>query len=199
MTNRLLAMLMVLIVIVGSMVISTARDTQGLATQNDATPGADATPQSGSSADVAVGSTVVFVDDEGNDSANITVNEVIYPYNGFGPNFTPEENAVYIGIGITIVNLDTDDDTFQFLTFFCGIQTADGFYYTPGAIRLDEKGMNTYPILGVDPIEAGESASGYLFFPIPADKVATRLFYAPSNRLLLLADLPAAEREAPSA
>jgi len=199
MTNRLLAMLMVLIVIVCSMVISTARDTQGLASQNDATPGADATPQSGSSVDVAIGDIVVFVDDEGNDSAIITVNEVIYPYDGFATVFTPDEGSVYIAIGITIDNVDPDDDTFQFLTFFCGIQTADGFFYTPVLVPLDEEGTNNYPSLGNDPIAAGASASGYLFFAIPADKVATRLFYNPSGRLLLLADLPPATREAPSA
>ena len=199
MTNRLLAMLMVLIVIVCSMVISTARDTQGLASQNDATPGADATPQSGSSVDVAIGDIVVFIDDEGNDSAIITVNEVIYPYDGFATVFTPDEGSVYIAIGITIDNVDPDDDTFQFLTFFCGIQTVDGFFYTPVLVPLDEEGTNNYPSLGNDPIAAGASASGYLFFAIPADKVATRLFYNPSGRLLLLADLPPATREAPSA
>ncbi len=201
MTNRILAILMVLIVIVGSTVISTDRDAHGLVNQNDATPGvgADATPQSGASGDVSIGDMVVFAGDEGDALATITVVEVIYPYNGFATSFTPAENSVYIAIGITIENLDPDDDTFQFLTFYCGIQTADGFYYTPGFVSLDEEGTNTYPLLGNDPIAANASASGYLFFAIPADKVATRLFYSPAGRLLLLAELPAAEREAPSA
>ncbi|MEJ7763481.1 MAG: DUF4352 domain-containing protein [Thermomicrobiales bacterium] len=199
MTNRIMALVVALGLVFGATAVTASRDTSVLMTQSDA-----ATPVAGNATpsprdDVAIGDTVVFVSEEGDDLANITVDEVINPYADFAEFFTPQEGLTFIAIGITIENLDADDDAFQFLTFYTGIQTGDGLYYPPTTVFLDEEEANTYPQLGNDPVAAGGSASGYLFFAIPDDKDAVRLFYSPSGHLLLLADLPAVEREAPSA
>lgn len=199
MTNRFLAIMMAIGLVFGATAVTVSRDANVLVAQNDvATPVAgNATPSPRDGA--TVGDTVVFVSEEGDDLANITVDEVINPYVDFAEFFTPQEGLTFIAIGITIENLDADDDAFQFLTFYTGIQTGDGLYYPPTTVFLDEEEANTYPQLGNDPVAAGGSASGYLFFAIPDDKDAVRLFYSPSGHLLLLADLPAVEREAPSA
>ena len=202
MTNRILAMFMVLTLIVAASAISTSRDAQGLLTQNVATPvvGGDATPQTGSSRDVEIGDTVVFVSAEGEDLATITVNEVIQPLTQFAEFFTPAADSVYIAIKITVENVDTDDDVFTFQTNFVGIQTGDGHYFPSAlSVPLNEEATDTYPQLSNAPIAAGDNASGYLYFAIPEDEDAIRLFYSLPGHLLLLADLPAVEREAPSA
>jgi len=202
MIRRILAMLMALSLVLGSTAIVAARDAHGIVAQNDdATPGADddeestddedATPDDADATggDPAIGDTVLFVNDDGEDAANMTVDEVIIPFEDFGEFFSPEENATYIAVALTIENIDADDDAFEFSTFNTGLQTADGFYYTSTFVSLDEEEAETYPEIEDGDIEVGDTATGYLFFAIPEDKTPTRLYYSPSGRLVVLADI----------
>ncbi|MEJ7763482.1 MAG: DUF4352 domain-containing protein [Thermomicrobiales bacterium] len=197
MINRILAMVMALSLILGSTAMVAARDAHGLVAQNDdATPAADddvtdddSDDSGATGGDPVIGDTVLFVNDDGDDAANITVEEVIVPFEDFGEFFTPEEDATYLAVALTIENVDADDDAFEFSSFNVGIQTADGFYYSATFVSLDEDEQNTYPELENDDIAVGDTASGYLFFAIPEDKEPARLFFSPSGRLLLLADI----------
>jgi hypothetical protein len=189
---------MALGLVLGSAAIITARATHGIVAQDDATPGAqvDATPgtegadDTGSTGgDPVVGDTVLFINDDGEAAANLTVDEVIIGFEDFGEFFTPEAGATYVAVALTVENLDTDDDAFQFVSFYVGLQTEDGLYYTPTFVFFDAETAEEYPEIKTGDIEAGGSASGYLFFAIPDDKEAARLFYSPSRHLLLLANV----------
>jgi len=197
MTHRILAMLMALSLVLGSTAIVTARDAHGIVVQNDdATPDAEDEDEAdegddarSTGGDPAIGDTVLFVNDKGDDTANFTVEEIIVPFEDFGESFTPEEDALYLAIELTVENADEDDDAFEFSSYYVGLQTEDGFFYSTTSVSLDEAEAEEYPVLENGPIDVGDSATGYLFFAIPDDKAPARLFFSPSGRLLLLADL----------
>jgi hypothetical protein len=184
MLQRILAMLMALSLLVSSTTIIAAQNA-------DATPAAEEDEDdagSGSSTlDPAIGDSVTFVGENGEDFAVFTVEDMIVPFEDFGEFFDPEADTTYIAIQITVENVDPDDDAFEFSDFYVGLQDDQGFYWSPGFVSLDDD--TEFEELENEDIEPGDSITGYLFYGIPEDNEPVRLFYGPSGRLLELADL----------
>lgn len=184
MLQRIMAMLMALSLLVGSAAIVAAQN-------SDATPAAeeedDDSGSGASNLDPMIGDSVTFVGENGDDFAVFTVEDVITPFEDFGEFFDPDADTTYVAIEITVENVDADDDEFELQEFRVGLQDDQGFLWSSSFVSLDDD-SEFEKIEGGD-IEPGDSMSGYLFFGILEDREPVRLFYSPSERLILLADL----------
>ena len=182
MLQRILAMVLALSLLAGSAAIVAAQN-------SDATPASEDDDGGSATAnlDPLIGDEVTFVGENGDDFGVFTVEDMIVPFEDFGEFFDPEPDSTYVAIEVTIENVDPDDDEFEFSDFYLGLQDDQGFYWSPTFVSLDDD--SDLEELESGDIEPGDSITGYLFYAVPEDNEPVRLFYGPSGRLLLLADL----------
>jgi len=172
--RRLLAFLLAL-TLLGSLSLAPVA-----AQDDDATPEADGTPRAG-------GEETILVDDRGDELAAITVEDVIDPFEDFAEFFTPEEDARYVAIEVTVENLDQDDDVFAVDPYPFQLTDEDGFVYTYTFVSREDDAEPAE--LESTEIEPGDSTSGLLFYAVPEDVDLDTLYYNSNEQLLQLADL----------
>ncbi|HEV2529154.1 MAG TPA: DUF4352 domain-containing protein [Thermomicrobiales bacterium] len=149
----------------------------GQGTPEAGTPVAGGTPAAG-------GSVTIFDEsDLETESATLSVDEIIDPFEDYDEYGAPERGERYVAVGVTVENLipnDSIDPPVWYLT----LQDTDGASYTSTYVFLPED--TDYPELSTDPILGGESASGYVFFLLPEDAEVAGIYYISSYQYLLI-------------
>ncbi len=176
MMKRLVALLVMLTLLVGS--------TSALAAQ-DATPEAGGGEKTTGGGDPKVGDEVQYLSEDGDENAVIIVTKVTDPFDDFSEFFTPDEGARYVAVELTI---ESTGDQADISSYDFGLQTMDGFFYSSTYASRDD---DAKPVdLEDGTVQEGDSLSGVVFYAIPEKADLARLLWQPeSGRLLVVADL----------
>ncbi len=154
----------------------------------DATLAQDATPVAGGACggDPAAGDTVAVVGPEGSEIAQVTVTDVVDPFEAYNPNSGPTAGHRFVVAQVRFEVTGPRPMRVEPSTLF--VQDTEGFVYRPTSISLPDDTTET-PFEGAD-VESGASAEGLIAFSVIRSAEIVRLFHQPgSDRLLLLADL----------
>lgn len=143
---------------------------------------AQATPESESTT-----SPGLLFDVNGNESAQITVNEVADPYENAD---AADRGFRWVGIELEVDNLG--DAEFELDTYNIKLIDELGFASTAGFTPRDDDAEEAEPALTRDPIASGDSVTGWLFFQVTNDATVTQVIYADlygDGQFALLANL----------
>jgi len=162
----------------------------GSAVAQDATPEAPQTGPTGDAAsDPAVGDTVVYVNEQGDEAAQLTVVEIIDPFEDFDQEFTDVERG-YRLVAVRISVEATGEDAVEVSTFDFGLQDSQGFFVSDTFISRTEEQEEADPELEDANLAPGDSVSGLMVFAIFEENAIDHLFWQPdSGRLITLANV----------
>jgi len=150
----------------------------------------DASPEAAdgytATGDPLVGTGVPYLDERGDELGIVTVVEVTDPWEDFSEFFEVEEGSRFVGIEVSLegTNAQIESSPSDF-----GLQTADGFFYSPTFVSRDVTSGDV-PDLETITVDVDDVLFGLVFFQVPEDADLARIFWQPeSGRLVLLADL----------
>jgi hypothetical protein len=134
------------------------------------------------------GDTITVVDERGNPILEITVNEVVNPWEDFSDFSTPERGFYFLALNVTVENISDDEQEFSDFDFM--VRDEFGFLYGTTFASIDEDSPSAdIGELEGDDMDAGDSITGLVIFALPDDGALVDVFYAPYGRLITLATL----------
>jgi hypothetical protein len=146
----------------------------------------DGTPEVGCAGDPAVGDTVEVIGPDGEPVINLTITELIDPFEEYDPRGAPAR-----GQRFAVVQLDVEavgPRPFSLDAYAFSLQDSDGFVARPTSLTLPAE--TTLVPLASAALENGAVAKGFLAFSALQGVRLDRLFFIPaSDRLILAADL----------
>ncbi len=148
----------------------------------------DADASTGDDADVVDNVTVEVLDERGNPSLAITVDETIAEWEDFSEYSTPDRGFHYVALVVTIENIG--EDTVEVTDFDFFIRDEQGFIYGTSFASIDEESESA--AIGEfesTEVAAGDSYTGIMVFGVPNEAEIVDAFYAPSGRLITIATL----------
>jgi len=149
---------------------------------------ADDETAAGDDADVVDNVTVEVLDERGNPSLAITVDETIAEWEDFSEYSTPDRGFHYVALVVTIENIG--EDTVEVTDFDFFIRDEQGFIYGTTFASIDEESESA--AIGefeTTEVAAGDSYTGIMVFGVPNEAEIVDAFYAPSGRLITVATL----------
>lgn len=186
--HRLITLVAVLLTLgFGSIASITHATAQEATPENRPAPSAAQDEAKSSSADPAVGDTVSYVDENGDEIATVTVDEVIDPFEDYDPDFgEPERGYRFVGLRVTIEN--TGSGTLELQSFDFSVQDDQGFLLGTAFVSRTDEQDEADPQLEDVELAEGESATGLLIFELYQDSQPVHIFWQPdSGRLITLA------------
>jgi hypothetical protein len=146
-------------------------------------------------ADPAVGTPAPFVGQDGEESARLTVAEIVDPFRGYDDAYAPDRGSRYVLVRFLVENTGSRPLAIDPSAF--AVQDADGFLAFPESIVLAEDEADT-ALLAYGDLEAGARVEGAAIFAVFNGVDPVRVIYQPArDRLVVLADLrPAAAPDA---
>jgi len=159
---------------------------------DDATPEADdnSTGSRGDdsdSGDVVDNVAVEVVDESGDPSLTITVSNVNEDWDEFSDFSTPDRGFHFVYLEVTVENVGKRSADVASYDFF--IRDEQGFLYGKAYVSLADGSAaeDVGEFDPGDPIEAGDSVTGYIVFMVPNESTLVDAFYSPSGRLITVA------------
>jgi hypothetical protein len=142
---------------------------------------------------VEVGDTVTLYNQDYEEEAAITTEDVTFDYDDFDADLEIQDGYVVLGYEVTIENLSEDDLQIDAASFF--ISTTDGVFWTPdSSIVRSAKAIKKVPDLSeiaADPIAPGDSITGFISFSTFDTQTPDNIFYLPDSfRLVRTWDNP---------
>jgi hypothetical protein len=146
----------------------------------------DGTPEPACAGDPAVGDTVAVIGPDGEPVIDLTVTELIDPFEDYDPRGAPARGQRYVVLQVDIEAVGPRPFALDPYAFV--LQDADGFVGRPIGLSLPAE-TTLVPLAGAT-LESGAIAKGFLAFAAFQGITVDRLFFAPaSDRLILAADL----------
>jgi hypothetical protein len=148
----------------------------------------DADAATGDAADVVDNVTVEVVDERGNPSVAITVNETNDEWEDYSEFSTPDRGFRFVALVVTVENVS--DDLIEVSDFDFFIRDEQGFIYGTSFASIDEESESAE--IGEferTELAAGDSYTGIMIFGVPNEAEIVDAFYAPSGRLITIATL----------
>jgi hypothetical protein len=128
----------------------------------------------------APGTPVTYRDAEGVEIGQVTVTEVLDPFEDFGPSYPPDEGSRYVALHVVFEN--TGQQAFEGSSYVLYLHDADGFIW--GWDRVPRPPDATVPDLaGEQALAPGDQVSGLVTFYVPADAQLTAVLYQPESYL----------------
>jgi hypothetical protein len=153
----------------------------------DTDPGDDANG-SDAEGEVVDNVTVEVLDERGDPSLAITVNETIDGWEDYEEFSTPDRGFRYVALVVTIEN--TGEDMVEVTDFDFFVRDEQGFIYGTGYVSvLEESESAEVGVFETTEVAAGESYTGIMVFGVPNEAEIVDAFYAPSGRLITVATL----------
>jgi hypothetical protein len=132
--------------------------------------------------------TVEVLDERGDPSLAITVNETIDGWEDYEEFSTPDRGFRYVALVVTIEN--TGEDMVEVTDFDFFVRDEQGFIYGTGYVSvLEESESAEVGVFETTEVAAGESYTGIMVFGVPNEAEIVDAFYAPSGRLITVATL----------
>jgi hypothetical protein len=138
-----------------------------------------------------VGATVPVMANDGSENAQITVREVLDPFEGYDASSPPERGNHFVLLTVSIQNtgvrpMRVDPNAFQLLD-------SDGFLTRPSFVSREEGPVAD--LAYTDPFPPGEALTGVIAYQVLSGTAQTSVLYIPSNDRLIevavLGDSPA--------
>ena len=131
-----------------------------------------------------VGATTPFVGPEGDEIGQVTVNQIIDPFQDYDPSTPPQRGNRYVLIDVTIANTGTRSlraDSGQFL-----LVDREGFVASPTYVALADPSLTEFPY---GDLPSGALQSGVIGFQtLVGTEVAAVIFAPTSERHLVVAE-----------
>lgn len=137
-----------------------------------------------------VGQPLPIYNAEGVESAQITVTEVIDPFEDWAEYYDPQVTERYVVVTLQIEN--TGERPFEFQPYDFTLLDSVGRLHTGGFPFRSPAAVAAVPDLAEASMLPGETVTGALNFTVPADALLAQvvfMFYAEGQHLYLLADL----------
>jgi hypothetical protein len=154
----------------------------------DATPEVPEAGAPTAGSDPAVGDTVSYIGSDGDEWAQVTVEEVIDPFEDYDPDFgEPERGNHFVALQITITA--TGDKAVEVSPYDILIQDEQGFLYGNSFISRTEEQEADAPEFEEANLAPGDEVSGLMFFQVIDDAQLSHIFWQPdSGRLVTIAN-----------
>jgi hypothetical protein len=148
----------------------------------------DGTPHaSQSNGDSAAGDPVTFVNEQGDEVAQITVEEIIDPFDDYEEGYEPERGARYAAVRFTIEA--TGEDPVPVSSSNFSLQDSQGFWLGTTTVTRTAEQESEAPPLEDTELAPGDSASGLLTFIVFEENAVDQIIWQPTgDRLITLAD-----------
>ncbi|MGH2559662.1 MAG: DUF4352 domain-containing protein [Thermomicrobiales bacterium] len=175
---------LMIVALLGAFVVGSV----GAVNAQDATPEAPQTGPAGDATggDPAVGEAAIYVNEQGDEVAQVTVDEVIDPFEDYDEGSGPERGSRFVAIRLTIEA--TGEDAVEVSTFDFGLQDSQGFFVGDSLVFRTEEQEAADPELEDANLAPGDSVSGLMFFSVFADNDVDHIFWQPdSGRLITVA------------
>jgi hypothetical protein len=154
----------------------------GVAAQ-DATPDAAQTGR-----DPAIGDPVAYVNEQGDEVAQLTVEEIIDPFDEYEEGYDPERGTRYVAVRVTIEA--TGEDPVPIAAFDISLLDSQGFWLGSTAVTRTAEQEADDPIIEDTEVAAGDSVTGLLFYVVFEENDVDQVFWQPAgDRLITLADV----------
>ena len=125
----------------------------------------------------------VISDASGNPVAEISVDSITDPFEGYDASSGPQRGFRFVMVTVTITN--TGDQPYQGYSYGLSLVDQDGFLATPTYVYRTDMSV---PDLVTDPIEPGASITGALFYQVLSDaEIASIVFQPDYTQFYLLA------------
>ena len=112
-------------------------------------------------APVAVGTPVTILNTSGAETAEVTVNSVTSPYEGFDASSAPARGSSYVAVEVTVTNTGSSVLSVSPSDFW--VVDADGFVLSSSYVTRTDTTVPDYDYIDLNP---GESQHGMLFYQI---------------------------------
>jgi hypothetical protein len=141
---------------------------------------------------VDIGDPVTLYTEDYEEEAVFTTEDVVDEYDEFAPDVDLNPGWKFVGVTVTIENVSADPIEPVADSLF--LTTSDGVFWAqdPSLVRSDEA-IEEVADLTSDPIEPGDSVTGFAGFGVPEDVEIVNVFYLPDSvRLIRIYDGEAA-------
>jgi hypothetical protein len=141
---------------------------------------------------VDIGDPVTLYTQDYEEEAIFTTEDVVDGYDQFAPDVELNPGWKFVGVTVTIENVS--EDPIEPVADSLFLTTSDGVFWAqdPSLVRSDEA-IEEVPDLTSDPIEPGDSVTGFAGFGVPEDVEIVNVFYLPDSiRLIRIYDGEAA-------
>lgn len=178
------------LVVVGFLLILAARSgvapTSSVISQ-EGTPAAGA-EQTADRSNPVVGDTVNFITESGSKTAELTLTDVILPWDEYSQYYEPDRGTHYVAFVIEITNFGTRGSFIVRADDF-RVQDVDGFFYSR-SISDAVDGATLVPTDSEIAIGPGETGEMVVVYPVLDGVELSHLFWQPDfDRLLTIANL----------
>jgi hypothetical protein len=151
--------------------------------------GHEATPDAArSGAGATAADPVIVVNDQGEEIAQVTVEEIIDPFDGYEEGYEPDRGTRYVAVRLTIEA--TGEDPVPVSTTDISLQDSEGFWLGNAAVTRSAEQESADPSLEDTELAPGDSVTGILTYVTFEENEVDQVFWQPSgDRLITLADL----------
>lgn len=153
----------------------------------------DATPESDDNStsdrgDSASGGTVEVLDESGDPMFTIAIANYNDDFEDYSEYSTPDRGYHYVYFEVTVEN--TGDRAAEVSSYDFFVRDDQGFLYGTSyfSVLEDSPTAELIEFNPEDPIEAGDSYTGYMVFLVPNVSELEDAFYAPSGRLITIGE-----------
>ncbi|MGH2531121.1 MAG: DUF4352 domain-containing protein [Thermomicrobiales bacterium] len=158
-------------------------------TAQDATPEAPQAGPAGDAAgggDPAVGEAAIYINEQGEEAAQVTIEEVIDPFEDYDEGDGPDRGYRFVALRITVEA--TGEDAVDVSAFDFLLQDSQGFLWNDTLVFRAEEQEEADPEMEDANLAPGDSVSGLLFYTLYADNDVDHIFWQPeSGRLITVA------------
>jgi len=138
--------------------------------------------------DPRLGDAAPYYGTEGDEIANITVEEIIDPFRAYDPGNPPQRGYHYVLLRLSVEN--TGERPFTFDPSAVALQDTLGFLAYPQYVNRSLEAAEIDPDLSYGEIAAGETARGVVLYQVFDGAELARVVFQPNReRLVILADL----------
>ncbi|MGH2550135.1 MAG: DUF4352 domain-containing protein [Thermomicrobiales bacterium] len=154
---------------------------------DDATPEADDNSTSNRD-DATSGAAVEVFDESGDPTISIAISNVDDDFQDYSEYSAPDRGFHYVYFEVTVENIGDRAAEVSSYDFF--VRDDQGFLYGSSyfSVLEDSPTSELVEFNPEDPIEAGDSYTGYLVFLVPDVSELVDAFYAPSGRLITIGE-----------
>jgi hypothetical protein len=148
---------------------------------------------------VALGDQVTLYNTDYAEEAAVSTEDVIDNFDDLAKGTEPEQGLKFVGVTVTFENTGEEAFTPAPASVFLG--TTDGIFWAPeSSIDRSADAIDETPDLTDDPIDPGDSVTGFIGFQIPEDLEIAYVMYLPdTSRLIRIYDADTGENGTPTA
>jgi len=148
---------------------------------------------------VALGDQVTLYNTDYAEEAAVSTEDVVDNFDDLAKGTEPQKGLKFVGVTVTFEN--TGEEAFTPVPASVFLGTTDGIFWAPeSSVDRSADAIDQIPDLTDDPIDPGDSVTGFVGFQIPQDLEIAWVMYLPdTSRLIRIYDADTGESGTPTA